>query len=435
MTAMRAAIYARYSSDLQRETSIDDQIAVARDYADRQGWTVADADIYRDRGVSGASLDGRPGIAALLTAAATAPPAFEVVLVDDTSRLARDTADAIRVVQQLTFCGVRVVFISQGLDTASDQAETLVAVHGVVDQLYIRELKHKIRRGLAGQQERGFHTGGRTYGYRTVPVPDSTGRQDANGPVVIGKRLEVDPEQAEVIRQVYLWYVDGVSIPQIVDRLTVDRIPPPPRGPPGRRSTSTASSRTSGISGSRSGGSGRTSADPGTNQMVSRPVPRDQWHVVDREELRIISDELFQQAAERRETQRSFFKIGERQQLARGRSGLYSPRLLVGLTRCGTCGRAISIVAGGHGSPRYGCPNSWRNGLTACDNRLTVRQKIVDPLVLDGLKTELLKPELVDLHHRRRHRGGHQGAERDARPEEGPAEAYRRPSGRSSPGW
>ena len=53
---MRCACYARYSSDLQRETSIDDQLAVAYRYADQQGWTVLAAHTYTDEAVSGSSL-------------------------------------------------------------------------------------------------------------------------------------------------------------------------------------------------------------------------------------------------------------------------------------------------------------------------------------------------------------------------------------------
>ena len=52
------------------------------------------------------------------------------------------------------------------------QAETLVAVHGLVDGLYLREMAAKIRRGLTGQFERGFSTGAIRYGYKAVPVPD-----------------------------------------------------------------------------------------------------------------------------------------------------------------------------------------------------------------------------------------------------------------------
>ena len=57
---MRAAIYARYSSDLQRDTSLEDQIAVARHYASERSWTVLKEHVYTDAGISGASIQNRP---------------------------------------------------------------------------------------------------------------------------------------------------------------------------------------------------------------------------------------------------------------------------------------------------------------------------------------------------------------------------------------
>ena len=103
MSAMRCACYARYSSDLQRQTSIDDQLAVARRYADQHGWTVVDRHIYTDEAASGSSMDGRPGIHALLAAAETTPRPFDVLLVDDSSRVARDLPDALHAVRHLSF--------------------------------------------------------------------------------------------------------------------------------------------------------------------------------------------------------------------------------------------------------------------------------------------------------------------------------------------
>ena len=392
MTTMRAACYARYSSDLQRETSIDDQVSGAREYAERNCWSLLTQHIYADAGISGGSLEGRPGIQALLRAATASPPPFDVVLVDDTSRLARDTADAIRAVQQLTFCRVRIVFISQGLDTASEQAETLVAVHGVVDQLFIRELKHKIKRGLKGQLERGFHTGAKTYGYRSVPVSDPTGRQNADGPVIIGKHREIDLEQATIIRRIYRWYVDGVSYPQIADQLHQRGIPSPRK----TRWTKNAIQRI--LTNERYRGKqiwGQTTYErrPGTNQLVPRQQPREQWHIADRPELRIIDDELWKRVQARRDTLKKSFNITHG--LARGRSGLYSKYLLVGLTQCGVCGKGFTITSSGHGSPRYGCPNSWHNGRDACDNRLSIMAKVADPVVLRGLQEQLLQPAMV----------------------------------------
>jgi len=79
---MRVACYARYSSDLQRETSIEDQLTVARRYVGERGWTVEDGHIYTDAGISGASIEGRGGLQALLAAAAQQPRLFDVVLVE-----------------------------------------------------------------------------------------------------------------------------------------------------------------------------------------------------------------------------------------------------------------------------------------------------------------------------------------------------------------
>jgi site-specific DNA recombinase len=64
---MRAALYARFSSDLQRDTSIDDQLMVCRRYADAHGWMIHEEHVYTDAAISGTSLD-RPGIQRLRAA-------------------------------------------------------------------------------------------------------------------------------------------------------------------------------------------------------------------------------------------------------------------------------------------------------------------------------------------------------------------------------
>ena len=123
---MRVGIYARYSSDLQRDTSLEDQIAVARRYVEERAWEVLADHVYTDAAISGASIDGRAGLQALLAAAQRIPRPFDVVLVDDSSRISRDLADALRTMQTLKFHGVRVIYISQGIDSASEQADSLI---------------------------------------------------------------------------------------------------------------------------------------------------------------------------------------------------------------------------------------------------------------------------------------------------------------------
>ena len=63
------------------------------------------------------------------------------------------------------------IYISQGIDSESEQADALVTVHGLIDSLYLKELGKKVSRGLAGQLDRGYATGARQYGYRTTPIP------------------------------------------------------------------------------------------------------------------------------------------------------------------------------------------------------------------------------------------------------------------------
>ena len=222
---MRTACYARFSSDLQRQTSLDDQLRVCREYATRHDWTWQAAYVYTDAAISGSSIEGRAGLQALMTAAGTTPPPFDVLLVDDSSRVARDLADALRIVQRLKFAGIRVIYISQSIDSDSEQAETLIAVHGLVDGLYLREMAAKIRRGLKGQLRRGLATGGCTFGYVTVPIPDP-----ARVGEKLGCRIEIDPAEAAIVRQVFDWYANGDSVPAIITKLNTQDAPTPRGG-------------------------------------------------------------------------------------------------------------------------------------------------------------------------------------------------------------
>ena len=71
-------------------------------------------------------------------------------MIDDTSRISRSLPDAVQLFDRLSFAEVRVVAVAQGIDTKSEQADVLVAVHGLVDSLYVKELAKKTHRGLGG---------------------------------------------------------------------------------------------------------------------------------------------------------------------------------------------------------------------------------------------------------------------------------------------
>jgi len=132
---------------------------------------------------------------------------------------------------------------------------------------------------------------------------------------------------------------------------------------------------------------------PGTRQYVQRATPRDQWRTQERPELRIVSEDVWHRVEARRTVVATMLPSDRRRRLMRGRNAaLHSPHLFSGFMRCAVCQGAWVTVTGGKGSPRYGCLRSWRNGVDACTNRLTIRAKIVDAHLLARLKVELEAP-------------------------------------------
>jgi site-specific DNA recombinase len=137
---IRYIIYARYSSDLQSPDSLEDQKRKCREYAEREGWE--EIRTYEDAAASGSGLDRR-GFQRLMIDCASVGKDFEVLLIDDTSRLSRSLADVVSLHQRLAHYGVRVVAVSQGIDTNHEQSELLIAMHGITDSLYVKELGKK----------------------------------------------------------------------------------------------------------------------------------------------------------------------------------------------------------------------------------------------------------------------------------------------------
>ena len=381
---------------MRRATSIEDQIAVARDYAEQNKLQVVDDQIYRDEALSGASLEGRPGVQALVKATASTPRPFDVVLVDDSSRVARDLPEALMFMRLPRFHGVQVLYLSQQIDSANEQAETLMTVHGLVDGLYLREMAAKIKRGLAGQLERRFATGARTYGYTTTAVPDPSGKRDPKGnPSILGHRIEIDPVRAAVVRTIFERYVAGVGIGTLTEELNRTEAPAP-RGSRWRYIAVRHILRNERYTGLQIWGQRTFQRRPGSRQKVARPQKRKDWRIGERPDLRTVSNEVWERVQARLAQVAATARRQQGSNLLRGRNPEHHARhLFTGVMRCGVCGGPMATVCGGHGSPRYGCRSSWRHGRSTCANRMSVRARVVDPLLLSALQAQLTSPEVV----------------------------------------
>jgi DNA invertase Pin-like site-specific DNA recombinase len=200
----RAAIYARFSTDLQNERSVEDQITLCKDYATREGLAITLQ--FADRARSGASILGRDGLLAMLEGARAGD--FDVVVVEALDRLSRDMEDLAGLHKRLTFLGIEIRAVHEG------QVNTvLVGLRGLVGQLYREDNAHKIKRGMAGRVKQGLYAGGLAYGYAPV-----TGDP--------GKRVIVEAE-AEVVQRIFAEYLAGKSPRKIAADLNREDVAPP----------------------------------------------------------------------------------------------------------------------------------------------------------------------------------------------------------------
>jgi DNA invertase Pin-like site-specific DNA recombinase len=384
----RVALYARYSSDSQREASIDDQLRQCRERASREGWAVVDS--YSDRAISGASLT-RPGIQELLVDAQAGH--FDVVLSEALDRLSRDQEDVAAVFKRLRFANVSIFTLSEG-----QISELHVGLKGTMNALFLKDLALKTHRGIRGRIEAGKLAGGNPYGYRVVR------RFDERGEAIRGERAIID-EQANVIRRIFREYVAGKGPLSIAADLNRDGVP----GPTGKRWCDST------IRGNPTVGSGllnrelyigivrwnrqRMIKNPITGRRVSRVNPEGDWIRVDAPELRIVPQDLWDAAKARQaelavlyrdDIENSRAAIRRMTAINAGLNATHRPRtLLSGLLVCGCCG--ASYVR--RGQDRYVCSNHLlKNG---CGNKRNIGRRALEVRVLDGLKDRMMTPEVA----------------------------------------
>ncbi|MBT3022027.1 MAG: recombinase family protein [Candidatus Thiodiazotropha sp. (ex Lucina aurantia)] len=371
----RAAIYARYSSDLQNDASIEDQIRLCSERATAEDWTIQNC--YTDAGISGASLM-RPGIQSLMQAAMNGE--FDVLLCEALDRLSRDQEDIAGIYKRMEFAGVKIITLSEG------EISTLhIGLKGTMNAMFLKDLADKTRRGLRGKVENGKSGGGLAYGYKVVK------KFDASGEAIKGYR-EIDEDQAKVICRIFSEYANDNKSPKAIASDLNDEGIPCPSGKAWGQST---------IYGNRRRGTGiinnelyigqlvwnrqRFLKDPRTGKRVARPNPESEWIRQDVPELRIVPQELWDAVKARQKALDALTgHLGAKKR----------PKyLLSGLLKCGVCGGGFAKI----NSERYGCASARNKGESVCNNKITVKRDYLEGKVLDALQTHLMRPALVEL--------------------------------------
>jgi len=289
----RCAIYTRFSSDLQRDASIEDQERRCREYAERQAWPVVEEHIVADRAISGASVAGRDGLFRLMEAAKRKQLPFDCLLIYDTARFSRDLPDLLRNIDILKYYGVTVVSVAEGIDSGQPIGRQMFALQGMHAEQFLESLRDKIYRGQEGRALKGLNPGGKCYGYRNVPIEDPSRTMKYGRPAVLGVRLEIVEAEAEIVRRIFKMSAEGMGYAAIAIQLNREHVPGPRREYWSRYSICEMlrNERYRGVN-----VWGRTQKDrnPETGKKVSRAAPESRLCRVEVPEWRIVPEELWQ---------------------------------------------------------------------------------------------------------------------------------------------
>jgi site-specific DNA recombinase len=394
---MNAAIYARLSVDEDGKDSVAVQVVLCRAEAERRGLTVDTVHVFSDE-VSGAAVGNRPGFKALMQAAERRQ--FATLIVRDLERVAR-SVDLGPICRDLDFWGVRLIGLD-GSDSTDSSFRLKSGLSSVMSVEFIEKIRTMTRLSHRARAQDGHSTGGRAFGYTTVPVDPSNPRSR--------RRYVIDESAAAVVRRIFDMYADGHSLVGIAARLNNEGIASP--GARWKRTKRRADAkwlnsaifaiinnpiyigrviwgRSTWVKHPRTGVRTRRDATAGTVERTE-------------ESLRIVSQELWDAVKARQAKQSA--TAGERvraglQKKARAGDCGRQRHLLSGLLRCGTCHSGFQMT----NKVRYQCSSHHNGGDAACPVALSVLRDRLEERVIDHIETELLVPgRLAELEERLR---------------------------------
>jgi site-specific DNA recombinase len=371
---LRAALYARYSTDSQSPASVADQLRECRRLASRlEASVVAELD---DAGVSGSSMANRPGLATLL--ALVEAGGCDLVIAEHTNRIARAGEDGWGIFHRLRELGVRYVTVEEGQVTVLHQG-----LSSLLSEQKLEEASHKTRRGLAGVALSGRSAGGRSYGYRPKRLYDAAGER-------LRGELEIDEAEQLVVERIFREYAAGAAPRAIVARLNAEGVPGP-RGGPWNASTLNGNvARGNGVLhnelyiGWRVWGRHAWIKDRRTGKRRARagdPANAVRVHVP---ELAIVDADLWA-AAQARHAEVS---AGPMTHARRPK------HLLSGLVRCGCC--AGPMIVSGAAPHHFICSARRERGPAACANGRNAPLPAVEARIVDAVREGLLHPDVIE---------------------------------------
>ncbi|CAN5483047.1 recombinase family protein [soil metagenome] len=390
-----AAIYARVSSDRQKEQhTIASQTAALKEYAEGNGYSVPSEWVFQDEGYSGANML-RPGLEALRDLAAEGQIAAALVYSPD--RLSRKYAYQVLLVEELSRCGVELIFLKSPAG-ATPEDQLLLQFQGMIAEYERAQIAERCRRGKRHKAQQGVVNvlSGAPYGYRYMRKSDTSAAYN-----------EVLETEAQVVRLVFETYTQrGLSINAIARLLNERQIPTRTAKTRWERSTVWGMLRNPAYQGKAC--YGKTELRP--RQRITRPLrqrqglpsrdsanherPRADWVEVPVPPL--VNEEMFALAQE---------QLQQNKHHSPRRT--IEPTLLQGMLVCQQCGYALYRTSTRTAKQKlyyYRCLGSdgyRRFKGPVCTNR-PIRQDALDEVVWNEIMHLLEDPTLVQAEIERR---------------------------------
>ena len=197
---LNVAYYARVSTEkVEQQASIKHQEEHFEELIHSNNrWKFAGS--YIDDGISGMHADKREEFQRMLRDAKLGK--IDMIITKEISRFARNTLDSIQYTRELLSYGVCVWFQNDGINTIDDDSEFRLTIMAGVAQDEIRKLSSRVKFGHAQSIKNGVVLGHRMYGYSNNQ----------------GK-LELIPEEADMVRMIFEDYASGISTPRIEKKL------------------------------------------------------------------------------------------------------------------------------------------------------------------------------------------------------------------------
>ena len=379
---MIAAIYARKSTDqsgvADEQKSIARQVEHARAYALAKGWTVADAHVYVDDGISGAEFANRPAFLRLMNALKPRAP-FQALLMSEVSRLGREQIETAYAMKTLAVAGVRCFSYLEDRELLMESAtdKFLLGAVTFAADLEREKARQRTRDAMVRKARAGHVCGGTVYGYENRRVDGHVERV-------------IDPAEAAIVGRIFRLCAEGYGPRAIAKRLNADGVPSPRSQRSWSPSSIWAMLRRPEYRGETVWA--RTVKRDKWGRKHQRPVPESTWIRRAAPALRIVTDEEWTAAHARIDAARACY-INATSGQAFGRPALGNPSryLLTHLAQCGCCGGTMHVVSRSHGVHRkrfYGCSGFHERGI--CQNRADVPIDEGDAIVIEALLDDVL---------------------------------------------